>query len=62
MTRIKSILFATILTLAVSTSAFGGDITGRKGDITGKTSTTTTKIGDITGLVPTLLDVLSMVV
>lgn len=60
MTRIKSILFATILTLAVSSSALGGDITGRKGDITGKT--TTSRTGDITGVYGALLDVISMVV
>ena len=74
MTRFKAILFATILTLAVSTSAFAGDITGRSGDITGKSTTTSSgditgrrgditgkSAGDITGVYGAFLDVLSMV-
>ena len=49
MKNVKSILCATLLTLALTSAAFGkaGDITGKAsaGDITGKAST-----GDITGL------------
>ena len=54
MTRIKSFFFATLLTLAVSSSALAGEITGRTGEITGRT-------GEITGLVGTILDVFKMV-
>lgn len=47
MKRFKSILCASLLTLAVSTSAFAGNITGRKGNITGAPSSIA---GDIHGV------------
>ena len=68
MTRFKSILCASLLTLAVSAPAFAGEITGkaklstsssltvsvmRPGEITGKK-------GEITGLVETILGLIAM--
>lgn len=63
MKRFQSILAAATLTLAISATAFAGDITGRAtatagditglsrpGDITGKPGDITGKNGDITGL------------
>ncbi|HEV7681035.1 MAG TPA: hypothetical protein VGO68_02850 [Pyrinomonadaceae bacterium] len=53
MKRFKSILCASLITLALSSAALAGDITGRAkpGDITGKPGDITgrAKPGDITG-------------
>jgi hypothetical protein len=51
MTRFKSILCASLLTLAVCSSALGkaGEITGKPGEITGKPGEITGITGEITG-------------
>ena len=54
MTRIKSVLFATFMTLAVSSSALAGDITSRCGDITSRAGDITSRSGDITSLIDTV--------
>jgi len=50
MKSLKSILCTLLLTLAVSSAAFGrvGDITSKPGDITSKPGDITSKPGDIT--------------
>ncbi|MGH9871149.1 MAG: hypothetical protein ACRD9S_01645 [Pyrinomonadaceae bacterium] len=48
MKNFKSILCTSVLTLAMSSVAFGGDITSRAGDITSKPGDITSKPGDIT--------------
>jgi len=72
MTRFKSIVFALALTLAISSSAFAGEITGKSGKvpnksgeitgkaISGKTGEITGKKGEITGIVQTVLSVIGM--
>jgi len=52
MKSLKSILCTLLLTLAVSSAAFGrvGDITSKPGDITSKPGDITSKPGDITSL------------
>ena len=58
MKSFKSILCATLLTLAVCSSAFAGNITGRAGNITGAPSVAgniTGRAGNITGIVADLL-------
>jgi len=53
MKRFQTILATSLLTLAICSTTFAGDITGRKGDITGKNSggdiTGKNSAGDITG-------------
>ncbi|HEY8188355.1 MAG TPA: hypothetical protein VIF64_19960 [Pyrinomonadaceae bacterium] len=46
MKRFKSILCTSLLTLAISSSAFAGNITGKSGNITGSPSSIS---GNITG-------------
>jgi hypothetical protein len=50
MKNLKSILCASLLTLAMSSASFGrvGDITSKAGDITSKSGDITSKPGDIT--------------
>ena len=48
MKSFKSTLCVSILTLAMCSAAFAGDITSRKGDITSKPGDITSKPGDIT--------------
>jgi hypothetical protein len=50
MKNLKSILCASLLTLAMSSASFGraGDITSKPGDITSKPGDITSKPGDIT--------------
>ena len=51
MKRFKSILCASLITLALSSAALAGDMTGRSrpGDMTGKPGDMTGKPGDMTG-------------
>jgi hypothetical protein len=51
MKRFKSILCASLLTLAVSSSAFAGNITGKKGNITGAPSSIAGDIHGVTGAI-----------
>ncbi|MBA3357432.1 MAG: hypothetical protein H0U18_16130, partial [Pyrinomonadaceae bacterium] len=53
MKRFKSILFVSMLTISLSATALGGDISGRAamapGDISGKPGDISGKPGDISG-------------
>ena len=51
MKRFKSILCASLITLALSSAALAGDMTGRSkaGDMTGRTGDMTGRAGDMTG-------------
>ena len=72
MTRFKSVLCASLLTLAMSSSAFAGNITSRSGNITSTSTSSeisgniTSRSGNITsraiydGLVETFLTVIGM--
>lgn len=70
MTRFKSVLCASLLTLAISSSAFAGNITSRTGNITSTSSNIsgniTSRTGNITsiydGLLDTVLNVIGMAV
>ena len=49
MTRFKSALCASLLTVALSSAAFAGEITGKASMTTGSPSVSVTKTGEITG-------------
>lgn len=57
MKRFKSILCASLLTLAMSSAAFArvGDISGKAGDISGRAGDISGRAGDISGLLLQLL-------
>jgi ABC-type proline/glycine betaine transport system substrate-binding protein len=59
MKRFKSILCASLLALAVSSTAFAGDIYSRSGNITNPSSGIS-RSGDIYSIVKNILDVIGM--